>query len=157
MTYLKTHGVGKKHMSQSSKVCIICQKVFTKPSKTAHAIWATRKYCSKKCQGVGQGLEQIGVLNHRYGKKNTEQHNQSIREANTGNKSHLWKGDDVDYRSLHAWIVRWRGQPDTCEHCGDSGLAGHSIQWANIDGKYRRVLEDYIRLCAKCHWHYDRN
>ena len=45
---------------------------------------------------------------------------------------------------------------DICEMCGKSGLKGRQIQWANIDHKYRRVLDDYIHMCAKCHGEYDR-
>ena len=30
-----------------------------------------------------------------------------------------------------------------------------SIHWANIDHKYRRNLDDWIGLCAKCHRRYD--
>ncbi len=67
-----------------------------------------------------------------------------------------WQGDKVNYRDLHNWIVKWRGQPDSCENCGRTNLKGHSIHWANVDHKYRRVLEDYIRLCAKCHKQYDK-
>jgi len=66
-----------------------------------------------------------------------------------------WKGDKVGYNGLHHWIIRWKGQPTTCEKCGKSGLSGKKIHWANIDHKYRRVLDDYIRLCISCHQLYD--
>jgi len=29
------------------------------------------------------------------------------------------------------------------------------IQWANKDHKYKRDISDWMRLCAKCHTHYD--
>ena len=29
------------------------------------------------------------------------------------------------------------------------------FEWANIDHKYRRVLEDFIRMCTSCHRKYD--
>lgn len=66
-----------------------------------------------------------------------------------------WKGDDAGYIAIHSWVSRWKGRPDTCEKCGKSGLGGRFIQWANIDHKYNRVLDDYIRMCAKCHYAYD--
>ena len=66
-----------------------------------------------------------------------------------------WKGEDASYISKHAWVSRWKGKPDTCEMCGMTGLSGVAIHWANIDHKYRRVLDDYIRLCARCHFEYD--
>lgn len=74
----------------------------------------------------------------------------------TGSSHILWKGEKANYRSIHAWVVRWKGKPETCEKCGKSGLKGRYIQWANIDHKYRRVLEDYVRLCTKCHFEYDK-
>ena len=72
-----------------------------------------------------------------------------------GNKHSEWKGDKVGYSGLHHWIIRWKGQPNTCEKCGKTGLTGKKIHWANIDHKYRRVLDDYIRLCISCHQLYD--
>lgn len=67
-----------------------------------------------------------------------------------------WKGDKVGYSALHDWVERKLGKPDTCASCGRDKLTGHYIQWANISGQYRRDLTDWIRLCAKCHWHFDR-
>lgn len=65
---------------------------------------------------------------------------------------HMWKGQKVGYCGLHAWVRRHRGKPTVCEHCGCIGPRHH---WANIDHKYRRVLEDFIRLCQRCHYVYD--
>jgi hypothetical protein len=73
-----------------------------------------------------------------------------------GEESNSWKGDSAGYKSKHQWIERRLGKPDTCEHCGKSGLKGPQIHWANIDHKYIRILEDWVRLCAKCHVGYDR-
>lgn len=36
------------------------------------------------------------------------------------------------------------------------GKNGNRIHWANINHKYRRILKDYIALCAKCHGEYDK-
>lgn len=64
-----------------------------------------------------------------------------------------WKGENASYYAKHAWVARWKGKPNLCEHCGTT--TAKRFHWANIDNKYRRVLEDYIRLCAKCHFAYD--
>src|SRR3990167_2675149 len=40
--------------------------------------------------------------------------------------------------------------------CKRIELEGHQIHWANKSGKYNRNLADWLRLCAKCHYHYDR-
>ena len=95
------------------------------------------------------------------GRKHTRKwkRNQSIllKGKYTEEKGSQWKGDKVKYGGLHDWVRKWKGTPDKCEGCGKSGLKGRKINWANIDHKYSRVLEDYIRLCKKCHYHYDRS
>lgn len=70
----------------------------------------------------------------------------------TGERHPHWKGDGVGYSALHLWVVRHRGKPTVCEHCGNDEK---QMQWANADHKYRRVLEDWIRLCPACHTRYD--
>lgn len=79
----------------------------------------------------------------------------AIRETWGGNKNIFWKGDNVSYRALHSWVVRWLGRPNKCERCGRVGY-GHWMHWANLSGNYLRDLSDWIRLCAKCHVNYDQ-
>lgn len=74
-----------------------------------------------------------------------------------GNKNHEWKNDSVGYVGLHQWVSRCLGKPDTCEHCEKSGLYGRKIHWANKSREYIRNINDWIRLCAKCHKEYDRD
>ena len=73
-----------------------------------------------------------------------------------GESHYKWKGDNVSYAPLHQWLYRELGQPDTCYFCKRSGLKGKMIHWANKSGKYQRKLSDWLRLCAKCHYAYDR-
>lgn len=95
------------------------------------------------------------------GKKMTD----SCREANrnghlgkkTGKDNPNWKDDKVGYHALHDWVERYLGKPDTCEYCGKSGLSGKNIHWANKSHKYKRKLNDWIRLCVNCHLKYDNN
>jgi hypothetical protein len=54
---------------------------------------------------------------------------------------------------MHVWVARWKVKPSLCEHCGTT--KSKKYEWANIDHKYRRVLDDYIRLCTSCHRNYD--
>lgn len=71
----------------------------------------------------------------------------------SGDINYAWKGDKVSYVGLHQWVSRWKGKPKMCEMCGST--SSKKYQWANIDHKYRRVLEDFIRLCIPCHVKYD--
>lgn len=72
-----------------------------------------------------------------------------------GENSFSWKGDDVGKRAVHHWVVKNLGKPDTCEHCGKKELRSRFINWANKDHKYKRRINDWLRLCVKCHRQYD--
>ena len=67
----------------------------------------------------------------------------------------LWKGNHADYTSIHSWVSRWKGRPKLCEHCGSTEKKRY--EWANINSKYNRNLNDYIRLCKSCHTKFDTN
>lgn len=111
----------------------------------------------------------------KIGKKRPPEVVEAIRKANTG-KTHseetkkklseywkgkrkgvdnpTWKGDDVGYMGLHMWIKSICGTPRKCEFCGTEKAKRYD--WANKDHKYRRNLDDWIRLCYKCHYEYDK-
>lgn len=42
------------------------------------------------------------------------------------------------------------------KHCSTCFRDDTVIHWANKDNTYSRNLDDYIALCAKCHWAYDK-
>lgn len=69
------------------------------------------------------------------------------------NKSIFWKGDNIGYRAKHLWVIKWKGKPKKCENCGTEDA--RKYEWANIDHSYRRILDDYIRMCTSCHRKYD--
>jgi len=75
------------------------------------------------------------------------------RPAIKGEKNPHWKGDNAGYVAIHAWVARWKGRPKICEVCGNPS---NNVQWANIDHRYRRVLEDYIAMCYRCHAEYNK-
>lgn len=66
-----------------------------------------------------------------------------------------WKGDAVGYQALHSWVYRKMGRPRTCEKCSRKNLTSRFIGWANKSGEYKREVGDWIRLCTKCHYHFD--
>lgn len=76
------------------------------------------------------------------------------REKILGCKNNKWKGRNVGYFALHAWIIRNHGKAKKCEKCGKSK---GRIEWANISGKYKRDVKDYKQLCKKCHCLFDKN
>lgn len=57
-------------------------------------------------------------------------------------------GMRMSYAGVHQWIKRVKGQPQECEECTTKeGL----IDWSNISGQYKRDIDDWRRLCRKCH------
>jgi|ERR1035437_9946751 hypothetical protein len=104
------------------------------------------------------------------GYKHTEEWKESMRQkmlgrkvtwAVKGEKQHNWKGDNVSYGALHAWIRRTLGSPSYCVNCGiDESPMGKGIKrsyfhWANISHQYKRDLKDWMRMCYSCHKKHD--
>jgi hypothetical protein len=112
-------------------------------SGNKHHSWKGGK---PKCLDCGKQLTQ-------YDAKYCRKHAEKLR---SGENAYQWKGDKVGYSCLHVWVRKHLGTPNTCEHCGKSGLKGQDIQWANRSGEYKRDLSDWIRLCVPCHIKYDK-
>lgn len=89
--------------------------------------WAFRKaiFCSKKCKGK-----------HLSGENNSS-----------------WKGDQVSYSGLHKWVESILGKPKQCESC--KTIKAKKYEWANKSKKYKRKIDDWVRLCVSCHHYFD--
>lgn len=129
------------------KTCIKCGKEFNGRTKN--------KFCFKSCYHSYL----IGKPSWNKGKKLSKKHIDNLIKSHKGKytskESFHWKGDNVGYCALHEWVSRYKGKPTKCEHCGKIFLRNSQIHWANIDHKYRRRLNDFIRLCSSCHKIYD--
>jgi hypothetical protein len=68
-----------------------------------------------------------------------------------GSQNPSWVGDKVSYSALHVWINRHGNKGSTCEFCGSDNW----LEWSNISGEYKRELDDFQTLCAKCHRNFD--
>lgn len=86
-------------------------------------------------------------------KKRSYDKNKVLIGRPKGEDHHGWKGENAGYNSIHRWVDREKGSPKKCEHCGTESAKAYD--WANIDHKYKRNLDDYIRLCRSCHRRYD--
>jgi len=75
----------------------------------------------------------------------------------TNEKNGMWKGELAGYVAKHMWIQRVLGKPTQCQECKKNGLKNKKIHWANLSGKYKRDIGDWIRLCAKCHFKLDKD
>lgn len=126
--------------------CKICKCVFNVfPYRTKIV-----KYCSRVCQFKSyKGQRHSPKTEFKKGVIPKT----AFKKGSTGEKSINWKGDKAGYHALHKWIYQQKGAPMLCEICGDISL--RKYEWANKDHKYKRRIEDYIRMCTPCHRHYD--
>ena len=92
------------------------------------------------------------------GKKHSDESKKLISKNRRGKaqneRNSLWKGDNVGYIALHAWVARKLGRPKECALCKDTSI--HRYHWASISRSCKRDLSDWIRLCPKCHRNYDK-
>ena len=107
----------------------------------------TRKKLSEYAKSIGR------TPPSRKGKHWSKESRRKISEQRSGERSFFWKGDFIGNRGVHLWVEKWKGKPQRCEMCGTK--ENRVYNWANVDHKYRRVLEDYIRMCKPCHTNYD--
>lgn len=108
-------------------------------------------YCSRAC--VPSKVENLGT--RMLGKKM----NQTQLEAHRVRIKDWWSTrlkKDVSYKALHNWVSRNKGRPKHCVKCktDDPNII---YDWANIDHKYGRNLDNYIRLCRNCHCLMDKH
>lgn len=114
------------------KVCIECGKVCYVP-KNRISVW---KYCSIKCRA-----------SFMKGKNN----NTGRTHFKKGQIPWNYLGEKAGYDAVHKWVYKTLPNVLECMYCG----IDEKLQWANINGEYRRDIVDWIKLCAKCHVNYD--
>lgn len=66
-----------------------------------------------------------------------------------GEKSALWKSDNITYGRMHDWVRESWGSANRCEHCETK--TAKIYDWANISQEYHRERNDWKQLCRKCH------
>ncbi len=161
--YVRKTGItrGKNNPSwkggKVEKVCKMCNKTYF--------VWPFQDnsfICSNDCRKLYQKTDEFKqkISQANRGKKLSEEQKQKISEFHKGRwigeKNSQWKGDDVGYRSIHEWVIRHKGTPTICEHCGlDAVKEKKRLCWANLSHKYLRQLDDWARLCYTCHRKYD--
>lgn len=140
--------------------CKKCGLIFSVPfCRSSRA-----KYCSRKCaevtlikkgQRIGKGTEFRTGHTFWLGKKRPDikGNPQALKPYQQRNEKHPgWVGDKVGYPGLHSWLSRNFIKPSNCEFCKEE----LPLQWANISFTYRRIREDWMALCRRCHSYYDR-
>ena len=79
----------------------------------------------------------------------------------------LWKGDKITYSTLHKWLYKVLGNAQICQnkYCvyprksfdGPIMIKPKGYEWANISGKYKRDISDWMQLCISCHRIHDNH
>jgi len=124
---------------------------------TASMFWCICS-CGKETKKSGNSLRRgavksCGCYNDENRVKIGRANRGRKRDDMRGENNHNWRGDDVGYFALHAWLKRNFEKPKQCLLCGADK---HRIEWANISGKYKRDRDDYITICRSCHFNFDR-
>jgi len=121
---------------------------FTSETAKKYGFKKGNKYGFKKGYNPWNKGKKTGIAPMK-GKKHSRESILKIRENSVkGENSVHWK-EDISYIGIHAWVVRTLGKPKKCSKCGiDEDKRYH---WHNISGEYKREIDDWVRLCPKCH------
>lgn len=76
----------------------------------------------------------------------TKKHRENISKANRGFHYNPNK-NEKEYYNIHYWVKKNKPKPKFCEHC--KKVPPRDV--ANISGKYKRDIKDFLWLCRKCH------
>lgn len=101
----------------------------------------------------------IGAANR--GRKMSEEARRKMSLAKKGKpaphrsqeKNPVWKGEDVGYQCLHAWVRKYKPNPGKCVRCTSTNC----VRASNVSGSYKRELSDYEYLCQSCHSKNDKS
>jgi hypothetical protein len=102
-----------------------------------------------------------GIYQHKRGYKRppfSKEWKDKIAQARAtqiGLNEPRYKGEKVGYWGLHRWLDRTLGRPKKCQDCGTTNQSRYF--WANISGLYKRDINDFKRLCGKCHKAFDKD
>ena len=59
----------------------------------------------------------------------------------------------MSYQSLHDWVRKQLGTPSLCVMCKTTT---GTFDWSNISHEYKADINDWQRLCRKCHHAFDK-
>ena len=145
------------------KICKCGQVFLVKPSRSVRA-----KYCSTVCKYKfyvkAKGFKRIDKTPnpnwYTHERRPAYRHPKGYVPWNAGLKGVIRKPRvetreaELNYDALHLWVRRHLGKATVCTNCERSD---GRIHWANKSREYKKELDDWISLCAKCHVLYDKD
>ena len=78
---------------------------------------------------------------------------EKISASIIGIKNPNYKGQNIGKQMVHVWIKQKYGKPKYCEICKIK--SAKSYHWANKNHMYKRLKNNWFRLCHSCHFKYD--
>ncbi|OPZ94166.1 MAG: hypothetical protein BWY74_00784 [Firmicutes bacterium ADurb.Bin419] len=103
-------------------LCPFCKKPISKNAKQC-------KSCSNRNRDITDAMRE------------------KCRIKKMGSKNPAWKGCDVGYFRMHAWVRKNKQKPKICPMCNKRKPA----EIACMKEKCKRDVGDYIWLCVSCH------
>lgn len=121
------------------RICKNCHKEFTHEENII---------CSRECLSEYRKTSpNKGNFKKGHQTVYTEATRKKIALSKIGSLNVNWKGNEVGYDALHAWVKRRLNKPDYCCFCHQK----RKLDLANISQEYKRDLSDWEWLCRKCH------
>lgn len=137
---------------RESRVCPACGATFeVRP-------FEKKRYCSMACSHQSPEVLQGLCIGHEKQRTNPHGFSDETRAKMSASAKARgrtwWKGDDVGYMALHRWVSTNFDDPGECFFCHRRGVLFH---WAQRHDRPKgRERDSWLRLCVKCHNHYDR-
>lgn len=135
-------------LSKKHKLCEICNNPLKKGAKKYHLFCYTK--IAQKGRTPWNKGKKTGIIPKTAFRKGIRFNPKGEFKKGIG-KSFI--GTIAEYKNLHYWVNKELGKPLFCELCD----ATSNLEWANKSHTYQRLLSDWIGLCKKCHYAYDRN
>ena len=85
-------------------------------------------------------------------KEKIKRDSRKYRSKNSHPRIRLESGKEIEYRSLHQYIKKYKPKPKYCIICNEK----KKLQLASINHVYTRNITDWLWLCQSCHMLFDK-
>lgn len=108
-----------------------------------------RKFCSQKCDRKYKRKNNLYKKNQKKRKDLIENQLKTFKQLNNIKICYKDMSDKQKklYHTLHNYIKRYKKKPLLCERCKKN----KPIHLANISGRYKKDIKDYLWVCKPCH------
>lgn len=111
----------------------------------------------RKLKNNLKSLSKRGENNPMFGKNPWNKGTKGIMKSNQTSfkpTGYTFKGTKSEYKHLHYWINKEMGKANSCSF--NPAHVSSRFEWANVSYSYLLNIDDWIPLCKKCHYEYDK-